>query len=301
MFQLPIIDTIAQPSSDSAPANPTGAARIQTILRSADAKRRRGGVYAVLSASAVLLIWSLAQIVALNLTPATDTFVVSLAALLWLIVYGLGTAISFRTPYLFTSTFVVAFFAFHFGLLAQDGFGFIKVASYRGPAGEWATLAAWYANLAIAALGIGFATSSLTRGSDRAVSRQIALRYADANLARLRNLSVGLVVACCAFAILTFVQLGNTFQYDRFTLFFGGLDTRGIGLFNWVAPSAALGIVITARTRTQKIWSYGLGMLMFLIFAFSGNRSMALFPLLVGCVVSVKCGRRIRRLLLHSL
>ena len=222
---------------------------------SAGVMHRRGGVYAVLIVSAVLLIWSLAQIAVLNLTPATDTFVVSLAALLWFIVYGLGTAISFRTPYLFTSTFVIAFFVFHFGLLAQDGFGFIKVAAYRGPAGEWATLAAWYANLAIAALGIGFAAITLARGSSRAVSRHIASRYADANRARLRNLSIGLIVACCAFAVLTLIQLGNIFRYDRFTLFFGGLDTRGIGLFNWVAPSAALGIVITARTQTEKIWS----------------------------------------------
>ena len=119
-----------------------------------------------------------------------------------------------------------------------------------------------------------------------------AAALAARNLARLRNLGIGLCFACLVALVIGLAQVGNLLQYSRNQLFFSGMDIRGIALFNWFGPSAATAMVITARTPRQRRWSYVLGALALAIYLLSGNRSMALFPLLVGVVIWVKSGRR---------
>jgi len=125
------------------------------------------------------------------------------------------------------------------------------------------------------------------------MARDEAAKLATSNLKKLRNLGIGLCVACAAFLAIGILQVGNILSYDRLKLFFGGKDIRGIGVFIWIAPSAALALAVSARTRKQKLWSYPVSVVILAIVLLSGNRSMALFPLLVGAIVWVKTGRRI--------
>ena len=254
----------------------------QTKLLSVRQFRSYRSLWILLVASFVLLLWASIQIAGNSANPVADTLAVSIGAVTWLAIFGVTTSAAFGTPYLFVRAYVIALVAFHFGLIVQDGFGLLNVAGYRGQAGMWITLAGWYTNLALGCLGIGFAWGCLTFPSDRPISREVASRLAADNLARLRNLALGLCFACFAFLIIGLAQVGNPLKYDRYTLFFGGNDIRGLGVFNWLAPSAAIAIVISARTRLQKGWSYIGGACVLCVFLLAGNRSMAFFPLLVG-------------------
>src|SRR5450756_591407 len=89
--------------------------------------RKRAGLWFLLFASFVLSAWASIQIWSFESTRDTDTFTVSLAALLWLAVYVASTARVFGTPYLLTTAYIVALAVFHFGPTAQAGFGFLKV------------------------------------------------------------------------------------------------------------------------------------------------------------------------------
>ncbi|MDP2326143.1 MAG: O-antigen polysaccharide polymerase Wzy, partial [Gammaproteobacteria bacterium] len=168
----------------------------------------------------------------------------------------------------------------------------IRVAGYEGDFGHWTTLAGWYANLALGCIGVGFAVGCLTYRPGATLTQEAAAALAARNLARLRNLGIGLCFACLIFLLIGIAQVGNLLQYSRNQLFFSGMDIRGLALFNWFGPSAAIAMVITARTARQRGWSYVLGAVALAIYLLSGNRSMALFPLLVGVVIWVKIGRR---------
>jgi oligosaccharide repeat unit polymerase len=109
----------------------------------------------------------------------------------------------------------------------------------------------------------------------------------------LRNLATGLVIASAVALAIVILRFGNVLAYSRFALFFQSGDPRFLSLFFFLAPSAALALVTTARTPTQKRASYVFGACILLVALLSGNRSWALFPLLVGAVLWVKLGRRI--------
>jgi oligosaccharide repeat unit polymerase len=255
--------------------------------------RQPAGLWALLVASFVLFSVSSWMISGFAAAPVTNTFTVSLAAALWIVVYLLSTAVVFGTPYLLTSTYILAMVVFHFGLIAQDGFGVIGVAQYRGNFGHWITLAGWYTNLALACIGIAFSVTSLNIRPAPSLSIEVARRLRTQNISRLRNLGVGLAFASMAFLAIGIAQVGNILRYDRLTLFFGGIDIRGLGLLSWTAPSAALALVLSAETAQQKGWCYAIGLVTLIIFLLSGNRSTAFFPLLLGVVLWVKTHHRI--------
>ncbi len=254
--------------------------------------RSRGGLQALLGVSLLALAWASLQIAGFEDFPVTNTFAVSACAFIWLAFYVATTWNAFGTPYLLTSAYVLALMAFNFGLIAQDGFGFVNVGGYRDEFGNWATLAGWYANLALGCLGVGFAIGCLTYRPGPGLTQKAATALAERNRARLRNLGIGLCFACVVFLGIGFAQVGNLLQYNRNELFFSGMDIRGVALFNWFGPGAATAMVITARTSSQRRWSYVLGLFALALYLLSGNRSMALFPLLVGIVLWVKSGRR---------
>jgi hypothetical protein len=255
--------------------------------------RRRAGLWFLLATSFLLSAWASIQIWSFESTRVANTFNVSLAALLWLVVYLTSTTRVFGTAYLLSTAYILALFLFHFGLIAQDGFGIVNVVEYRGGFGHWITLAGWYSNLALGCLGFAFAATCLYSHPPPPIAREAAARLAIRNLNRLRNLGIGLCFACIVFLAIGILQVGNILSYDRLTLFFGGMDIRGIGVFVWIAPSAAVALAISAHTRRQKCWSYPIGVLVFVVMLLSGNRTMALFPLLVGVVIWVKTGRKI--------
>jgi oligosaccharide repeat unit polymerase len=253
----------------------------------------RLGLWFLLAASLVLFVWASIQIARFDSATVTNTFAVSLAALLWLVIYVVSTTSAFGTPYLLTTAYILALVVFHFGLIAQDGFGIVSVADYRGNFGRWITLGGFYTNLALACLGFAFAATCIVSSPSPPISREAATRLVAHNLTRLHGLGIGLCFASLVFLAIGIMQVGNILSYDRVTLFYGGMDIRGIGVFNWVAPSAAVALVISSQTRRQKRWSYCIGLVTFGLFLLSGNRSMAYFPLLVGVVLWVKSGRKI--------
>ena len=255
--------------------------------------RSQTGLWFLLGASVLLFGWSSAKISGFAAAPTIDTFAVSFSALLWVIVYLTSTYAVFGTVYLLATAYILPLLVFHFGTIAQDGFGLIKVGGYVGDFGNWITLAGWYVNLALACIGVAFAAACLLFRPPPPLPRQAASKLAANNLDRLRNLAIGMCFACAAFLVIGIAQVGNILSYDRFSLFFGGMDIRGVALFNWVAPSTAVALVISAQSRRQKQWSYLVGLLMLIIFLFSGNRSMLFFPLLIGVVLWVKTGRRV--------
>jgi oligosaccharide repeat unit polymerase len=255
--------------------------------------RNPAGLWVLLVVSFLLFGSATWQISGFATAPVTNTFAVSLAAALWIVVYLVSTATVFGTPYLLTSAYILAMTVFHFGLIAQDGFGVVSVGAYKGDFGRWITLAGWYTNLAFSCIGIAFSVASLNFRPRASLSTAAANRLAVQNMNRLRNLGVGLSFASLAFLVIGIAQVGNILSYDRLSLFFGGMDIRGIGLLSWTAPSAVLALVLSAQTRQQMRWCYPIGLLTLVIFLLSGNRSTAFFPLLLGVVLWAKTGRRI--------
>lgn len=219
--------------------------------------------------------------------------VIALSAV-WLIAYAVSAHLFFRTSYLFTSAYVVCLVVFHLGLLAQYTAAGIDVREWAAVDVRWMSNAAWYTLIALGSLGLGFSGSCLWRRKSREDYLGIdAGTRAQQNLSRVRNLGYGLAIASALLLLVAVVQLGNILQYTRFELFYLVADTRTIGVFTMFAPSAALALVLTAQTKTQRRYGYAIGVVMLVLLLASGYRSVALFPLLVGIVIWVKLGRRV--------
>jgi O-antigen polysaccharide polymerase Wzy len=220
-------------------------------------------------------------------------FVASVSAL-WLVAWVASTWVFFGTPYLFASAYVMAIAVFHLGLLIPYGFGIVDVLNWAGEGGRWIRVASWYTALAFGVFGAAFAVHCLRHKPRRpGMDVRDRAQLIDGNLAKLRNLSVGLALGACASLIIATLSLGNLLAYTRFDLFFRVSDPRFLSLFFFLAPTAAIGLVVTARTKPQRLGSYLFAAVMLLVALLSGNRSWALFPLLAGVIVWVKLGRRI--------
>ncbi|MBW7881854.1 MAG: O-antigen polysaccharide polymerase Wzy [Caldilineaceae bacterium] len=238
-------------------------------------------------------------LLALGTIPSDDaaltgaTFAPSIVALIWLACYLVAAYFAFGTPYLFASAYIVSLFVFHFGLLIQDGFGIIRVTNWiSGPISPWAVRAGWYTNLALACTGIGFALSNLTARTRRLPVPQVAQAIAVRNFGWLRHQGMGLLLAAFVLFTLTIATQGNIFALTRLTLFHLS-DTRFISVFSMISPGAATALLISARTKRQRLLAYAVTGFVLLFFLGSGQRSTALFPLLVGVVIWAKTGRRI--------
>ncbi len=225
-----------------------------------------------------------------------ETFAPSLAAVIWLAVYLFSTKIAFGSIYLFSSAFVVSLFLFHFGLVLQDGFGLLQVKDWLGPLGAWAVRAAWYTNIALSCIGIGLSIYLMRYKAKRPPSPELVERAFSQNRAWLYDQGIGLLLASALLLALSFATMGNIFALSRLELFHLS-DTRFISVFSMMAPSAAIAMVIAAQSRSQKRTAYIAAALILLFFLLSGQRTTALFPLLTGIILWVKCGRRINPML----
>jgi hypothetical protein len=104
---------------------------------------------------------------------------------------------------------------------------------------------------------------------------------------------LGLLAACAVAFVLLVAAVGNILAYSRTEIFAGVGDTRGLGFLLMVLPSAVILLVCTARQGIQQTLAFLLAAACFLAIMFLGERSAALFPMLVGLVVWRKLGRSI--------
>ena len=86
-----------------------------------------------------------------------EVSVVSLITLGGFFVFSL---LLFRTPYLFTSAYMLALSLFHLGITIPESFGFMEVEGWHsGAFVKWLEQAGWYTVLALACIGVGFSLS----------------------------------------------------------------------------------------------------------------------------------------------
>lgn len=300
---MSVLDTARAPEGTSEVLGDIGPARRPrgTHLIARNMIRHRDGLWFLLAASLLLFLWASIQISGTAGASSADRLAVSCAALAWLAIYMASTAWVFGTPYLLATAYVLPLILFHFGLIVQEAFGFVYVDEFRTDFGHWVTLAGWYTNLALGCVGLAFAIACLASRPPPPISREVAIQLAKRNLNKLHNLGVGLFLASLVFLAIGILQQGNILKYDRVALWFeGDFDRRGLGVYDSVAPTAALVLVIAAQTRSQKRWSYLIGLVTFMLFLLSGNRSPAFFPLFLGAVLWVKSGRKIPTLMASS-
>lgn len=253
----------------------------------------QGAMTLLLGLSVVIAAIATAQIQDTSV-PDDWALPIALTCIVWLGCYLATSYFYFRTVYLLSSTYVISLAVFHLGLLVPYAFGLADVIGWDGDGGRWIRAAGWYTTLAFALFGIGFAFACLRRKRKlRPVPVEQQALLATRNLALLRNLGYGLAFAALLGLVFAILRFGNLLAFTRFELFFRSVDPRWMSLFIYMGPSAAIILVTTARNRTEKLGSYAFGAVMLLILLLSGNRSLALFPLLAATILWVKLGRRI--------
>jgi oligosaccharide repeat unit polymerase len=253
--------------------------------------QRRAPMVLLLVVSFVVLFWSLAEISTDLAELKGGTLAPSVAALIWLACYLFTSYLAFGTPYLFASAYIFCLFVFHFGLLIQDGFGFVTMYN-RDWLGAWVFRAGWYADLALACIGTGFSAYTLKNPGRNVPPLDIAYGVARQNLAWLYQQGLGLLLAAALLLVATILMKGNILGFTRMELLFSG-DTRLTGVFSMFAPAAVTAMVVASQTRAQRRLAYVAAVLTFLLFLLLGQRSTAMFPLMVGVVVWAKTGRKI--------
>jgi oligosaccharide repeat unit polymerase len=207
----------------------------------------------------------------------------------WLLGHVLFTSLHYRTLYLFSNAYLVPLVLFHLGITIPDALGLFTGFGWGGGLfNRWLELSGWYTILALGCFSFGIALSfryNETQKNDNIIVKQ--------NLKKVYVDGLGLLVASAIFFIIAYLSYGNFLQYSRVDFFRGVGDSRGFGVFMMVFPSSILLLTITAQKRIEKIFCYSLALLGLMVFMLSGYRSAALFPLLVGCVLWVKAGRKI--------
>jgi oligosaccharide repeat unit polymerase len=246
----------------------------------------------LLAISVLVAFLSLVNIEAEDSVLLGKTFAPSLVAVVWVVVYLFTSYRIFGTLYLFASAYVVCLFVFHYGLLIQDGFGFIHIYRWEGPMGPWAVRAGWYANLALACLGIGIAAYGLANRMLKMPPQQTVNLIGRQNMVWLYDLGIGLSLASLLLLLGSFANYGNLLALTRLELFHLS-DTRFISVFSMVSPSAATALVLGASTRRQRRWAFWAAAFVLVFFLMSGQRSSVLFPLLAAAIAWVKIGHRI--------
>ncbi len=228
---------------------------------------------------------------------------VTMVSLAYLISFLIFASLLFKTPYLFTSAYLVALSLFHLGITVPESLGLlqatlessslIQVGNWRsGALVKWLEQAGWYTVLALACLGIGFSLS-VTAGRLRQMHQAVPPERKNKTLSLLFRDGVGLLLASSLMLGLAIASFGNLLSYSRVEFFRTAGDTRGLGVFLMIFPSAVTFVVIGARTRLQRVFALLVFFFGFTLIMLSGYRAAALYPMLVGAAVWVKIGRRI--------
>lgn len=220
--------------------------------------------------------------------------IVTLVWLVWTVVYIVASWRALETPYLLSSGYLVALSVFHLGLPIPSAFGWLNVPEMtRGTEGFWLQQSAWCTLLALGMFGIGFALSLKKKDTAPNIDPLLAGTQRCEALATIYWAGLGLLMAAGCFLVMLVLQVGNLFTYSRMDLFHYRGDTRGLALFMMTLPSAAVLLVIGARTFVQKTLAISVACSSLGLFLLSGYRSAALFPLLIGVILWRKTGRHI--------
>jgi len=218
---------------------------------------------------------------------------VAITCLSWLGIFLLATYLQFRNVYTFANAYVGALLVFHLGITIPDAFGWFRdIAWSEGDFAKWLERSGWYTAMALGCFGIGY-SFAVRKQEIRKSDKYTDDRVASFGLARVYWAGTGLLLASIVFLFIAITAFGNLLDYSRVDFFRGGSDTRGLGTFLIVFPTALMLLVLGAKTRVQKILGWGLALVGFPVLILSGYRSMALFPLLTGIILWVKTGRRV--------
>lgn len=219
---------------------------------------------------------------------------VSVTSLVWLATYFICSYAQFKTPYLFTSAYIVPLCLFHLGVVIPHALGLSTVSGLTtGSFAPWLERAGWYTVLALGCIGLGFGLS-LKRTNFRIRKHIVDLSTANKTLAMVYWDGIGLLIASAIFLGMAISSFGNLLNYSRVDFFrLNAGDTRGLGAFTMILPVAIIFLVIGARKRWEKIVTSAFAAFCFFIILLSGTRSGALFPLLVGTILWVKVGRKV--------
>ena len=242
--------------------------------------------------SAALILLSMFNILTPSANPNWPMYV-SAAFVAWAALYLATTYWHFRSPYLFTTAYVVSLAVFHMGYIIAHAIGWKVFASFvQGDMVVWYGQAGWYCVLAFAAIGFGLALSLNRFGRPAIITPEQRIE-ARANLVGVYEIGAILYLASVLALILLAGSVGNILRFSRADIFAGVGDTRGLGFFLAVAPSAMVLMATSADTKRRKLIAYPLAALTFVGVLFLGYRSNALFPAFVGAIIWVKLGKRI--------
>lgn len=211
----------------------------------------------------------------------------------WIAIYIIASTGYARSPYLFTTAYLTVLLLFHLGLFLQYALGIENIPEWDGVQQPWVYLAACHTLLATTSLGIGFSLFLLFSRKRPTPPLPASQALAMQVIGKTRSIGFGLLLASAILLVAAIITLGNILAFSRFELFYGKHDTRFIGVFTMIFPTAILILLVTARNRAQKQLGLMLGLFAFLFLMLSGYRSIALFPALTGGVVWAKMNRKI--------
>lgn len=214
---------------------------------------------------------------------------VSIVSLVWASIFVFSGYLQQGTIYRFSNFYVAMLMLFHLGVTYSGAFSIYD--NVRWSADPWLIRANWYVILSLGCFGIGHVPAL------HPVASTVAKEHTECVLHVAYWYGLGLLMASVIFLIIAIASLGNLLAYSRVDFFRGAGDTRGLGVFLMVFPSALLLLAIGSTTRVQQLFATVIGVLGFLLLLLSGYRTSALFPAIQGGIIWVKTGRRIPRTL----
>jgi hypothetical protein len=214
---------------------------------------------------------------------------VAVGCLIWYAIFATTCIRRLGSAYSFANIYIICLGLFHLGLIVPVGLGIFNIPTLTQD--PWYERAGWYTALTLGCFGAGFALSL------RSTSRRATSMQSDAQSRRtldaMRSYGIGLLVAAAASVVLMIYQLGNIFRFARLDLFSGAGDSRGLILFTFTFPSAAILLLIGSRRTAHYVWAALACLTGFVLFMVTGYRTLALFPLLAGAVIWRRTGRTI--------
>ena len=243
--------------------------------------------------SIIIFVYSLLNVLIEPEVHANWSISVTLLSIFWIVTYILYTYCRFKTFYLLASAYILALSLFHLGTIIPASLGLIDNIVWEpvGYLARWQERSGWFTVLSLSCLGIGVGISAKFSAETGLKRPVVAVR--NHALSSIYLDGIGLFVSSLVFLCMAIYSFGNLLNYSRVEFFRTASDTRGLGLFMMVLPSAAVLLAIGARSKIEKIFSIFVALSSFCMFLFSGYRSAALFPALVGIILWEKVGKKI--------